>query len=68
MVFLLFLSVEAVRWIVFFGGLESRSSRVDSVFAVWVSGISSVDLDFGVLFVSKQLGGWCFWWFGESKH
>ncbi len=45
----MFWSVEAVGWMDFFGGLDSRSSRVDGVFAVWVSGISSVDLDFGVL-------------------
>ena len=32
-----------------FGGLESRSIRVDGVFfAVWLSGISSLDLDFRV--------------------
>ena len=32
-----------------FGGLDRRRSKVDGVFGVWVSGFSSVDLDFDVL-------------------
>ncbi len=45
-----------------FGGLVSRSSRVDGVFfAVWLSGISSVDLDFGVLgYRSRCVDGFFF--------
>ncbi len=47
-----------------FGGLQSRSSRVDAVFAVWVSGIRSVDLDFGVLECRSRWVDGFFWWFG----
>ena len=64
-------------WI-FFGGLDSRSSRVDGVFGVLVSRFSSLALDFGVL-VSRSswvdgvfecrssLVDFVFWWFAESK-